>query len=532
MAYLCGTAAALVLLTPAPAPGIFFAEAEIPGLRVSAVNPLSGHVVTNYRQADLDGDGKRDVLLPAEVFFQRAGGFPPENRAPMPGAAEQPACDLWDGAIYLWFSGKLRVVRWAGGGWNTLFEQELARPDPTREHEAFYVSEGRAGVRFARFLHDLDEDANPEIIVAGEAGIHLYRQVPPGNGEKRDSAKRSGEGAETGQPPFSPYAEAACLDVLPPLRFVRPPGQALWPPKARQMAFPARAMRCRFLIEGNKLTTIVREEGPGLSIRYRLSRYTIELPPESPAPSPITSITAPLPPHFRPCRLNGDDLIDYAGGDWELSTSSPLPMPIYETSASIDNGKTVQSVRSVSFRPLCSFIDFDGDGDRDMIAETMGLFDGGIRECISRGLTSKRLDHEIAVHLQDAGGVFSKSPDIRGRFTVRLDAPPLRGSALFQRYQSSELFDISGDFNGDRRRDIVVHERPGRLAVYLCGDRGFSTQPDGAVDIPEGAHFGVADIDGDGRGDIAVRWYVSAGNELEEHGRVYLTRDGAGEGAP
>jgi len=482
---------------------ITFMQEDIPGLRVSSVDSLSGLVSTNYRQADLDGDGKLDLLLPDEVFFQRGGGFPAEGRTPMPGAIERAHGDIWDGSIYLWFPDRLEVVRWESTEWNRIAEQSLARPEKIDGYES--ASEVNTGVWFDRFLHDLDGDGSPEIVVPGEKGIHIYSK-----GENE-------------------YLETVCLDVLPSLHFFQPPRQPLWPPESRQIAFPRRGMTCRFFFEGNGLTIIDRKEGPDTRIVYRIRRYTLDVKDGYSLMHGTTyhSVSEPLPAHFRPCRLNDDDFIDFAGGDWTLSTSSPLPMPIYETSASTDNGKTLQSIRTPSFQPQCSFVDFDEDGDLDMIAESTGLFDGGTRECISRILTSDRVEHEIAVYFQNGQGVFSKSPDVRGRFSLILDTPPSRGSFMFQRYQSSELFDITGDFNRDRRRDVVVQDRPGRLAVFFNRDDRFSTRPDALVTIPENARFGVTDVNGDGRSDIVVRWYASSPEPMTEHNCVYLTQKDA-----
>jgi hypothetical protein len=223
--------------------------------------------------------------------------------------------------------------------------------------------------------------------------------------------------------------------------------------------------------------------------------------------------TKPLPAHLHPCRLNDDDQIDYAGGLWKLSDSSAVPKAFYETWATLDGGATFHVRHAPSFqnaRPRCMFVDFDGDGDLDMVTESAGLLEGGLREGLSRFLTRKALDHSVAVYPQ-AQGQFWKKPAFRATFRIRLEAPPIRNGPLFGRYQAGELFDLTGDFNGDGYRDALVQEGPGRLGVYLARGLDFPGRPDARPRIPASARFNVADVNGDGRSDIVLSWPSAAG---------------------
>ena len=484
--------------------GLVFVEQDIPGIRVEEVRPLSGAVLTNFRVADLDHDGARDLLLPNEVWFQRDRRFTPDARAPMPGRDQRAFCDTWKGVIYLRFAGKFQIIQWENGQWSTVLDQEVSWPMPGAQADTEFPPES-TGVRFERFLYDLDGDGTPEVIAAAEDGLYVYR--------------RNGNG----------YGEAARLDVLPPLSLAHPARRQLWPPEAREIVTPGRDMSCRFFVGGSRVAVITREDCPDARVRYRTKRYALD-PKNGFAVMPAETreeVTGPLPNYLQPCRLNADDVIDYAGGEWELSESTAMPVPVYETCASTDGGKTIQSVKTPSYTPSCSFIDFDGDGRLDMVTEATGLFEHGVRETLDLLLTSREVAHEIHVHFQNAEGIFSRSPDVRARFTIQLDAPPAQDSDRFKRYQSMELFDITGDFNGDGRRDLVVEDRPNRLAVYLNRNKTFPKQPDAIIPIENDASFGLADVDGDGRTDLVVRRQDASSDALAMRSRVYLSREDA-----
>ncbi|MDQ1256516.1 MAG: repeat-containing protein, partial [Candidatus Hydrogenedentes bacterium] len=284
-------------------------------------------------------------------------------------------------------------------------------------------------------------------------------------------------------------------------------GRALWPPEERRFAFPTRQMNSQFSISGNIVTVINREDLPEMTVRYRVTRHTVD-PAQGyriDASKFQTSTTDPMPGYVRPCRIDNDDRVDFAGGDWEFEQTSVMPAPVYETYVTLDGGRSDQRIRTRSLRPHCSFLDFDGDGDLDRVTESTGLYDGGVRESISRFLTSRDVVHEIQVWFQDARGQFSETPSVSGRFTVRLDAPPVGNSAFFRRYLAAELFNLTGDFNGDGYRDLVVWERPRQLAVYLSSGAGFETTPAATLTVPEESRFSIADIDQDRLSDIVVQ---------------------------
>ena len=478
---------------------LFFSEQEIPGLVVD-VDRWTGRPTENFRQADLDGDSLADLVLPRSVFFQDKGVFSEEKSVPVPETA---LADVWANRLYLRRPDGLRAVDWDGNAWRDILIQDLEWPDALGQTAPRPKASSKPVLRFTRFLHDLDADGTPEIVVPGEGGIHIY-------------AIRDGR-----------YEQTSCPQVYPPLQLT-PPAQALWPPDARAIVAPAREESCECVIEGANLWVITSAPAfPDLRVRYHLTHYVLD-PENGFAPQPDSTreyLSEPLPQHMQPLRLRPGDMMDFGGGDWDYSKASALPMPIHVTSASTDGGKTVQTVRSVCMNPSSLFVDYDGDGDLDMVTESSSLFEGGMRETVSRFLTSSVVNHELQIRLQTPEGRFSKQPDITGRFTVRLDAPPIRSKDLFWDYRLGNLFNVSGDFDGDGKRDVVAHDRPKRLAVFLSKGNGFAASPAATVAVGPRTRFGVTDIDGDGRSDIAMHWSAESADGGGLRSRVFLTRE-------
>ena len=485
--------------------GVAFWGQDVDGIRVGPVKPLTGQAGVNYRQDDIDGDGAVDLLFSSGAALQREGGFPPQARVYLPQFDGLPIVDVMDGKLYFRLPDRLAVYGWEGQ-WTPFLDQSLEWPaaDDLLTWMRMPSAEKRGAVHWQRFLHDFDEDGVPELVAANATGVYIY---------SRDGTA---------------YRESAFLPILPPLRLLQGADQPIWPMAARRVAFPARQMSCRLFFEGNGVSVLTREEAGGGAL---YQRKTYELDGEAgwaaQPDQPTEATSEVLPPHVRPCRLNDDAVIDYAGGRWQVPDTALLPKLLYETWASLDGGRSFHIRRAPvcnSFRPHCSFVDFDGDGDFDMVTESMGLFEGGVREALNRFLTRKAVDHVVSVYRQ-ARGRFSRAPDLQVRLTIALRQPPVWNGPEFRRYQAAELVNLTGDFNGDGYRDLLVQEYPGRLSVYLAAGFGFPARPDATVEVLERAHAGVSDVNGDGKSDIVLRWVELVEGERVERGKVYFARE-------
>jgi hypothetical protein len=213
--------------------------------------------------------------------------------------------------------------------------------------------------------------------------------------------------------------------------------------------------------------------------------------------------------------LNQDSVPDYAGGRWDVSGSSAVPIPIYETWASTDGGETFHIERVPAFqhaRPLCSFVDFDGDGALDLVTESTPFHARGPRESLNRYLTESRLQHRVQVRRQDAGA-FTRGPVVTKELSIELGAPPISGGKMLDRYRAGQIVNLTGDLDGDGFRDLVVRSSATALEVFLARDwEGFTTDAAATITIPEHADFSVADINGDGRSDVLVAWESDPGS--------------------
>ncbi|MCP4640720.1 MAG: VCBS repeat-containing protein [bacterium] len=483
-----------------------FLEQDIPGVEVGRVNPWTGRASGNFRPADLDGDGAADVVLPREVAFQRDGAYARANAIALPAddIHTESECDIWGNQIFLRSPGRLAILTFEAGEWRHILRQDITWPDDGQAGRVPDVrqSDETGGLRFVRFLHDLDGDGTPELVVASPAGLHVLDRA-----------------AEF-------YEEVARLDIFPPMEFSHAPSQKLWPPAAREPGLPARRLTCRYWIEDGAVGLIVRTGLSDGRIRFAITRYALSA--EAPfglGEGSATTVTNPLPGFMEPCRLNEDGTMDFVGGRWDAGDALAFPAPVYETYVSTDGGAECRVFRSRAFRPLCSFVDFDGDGRLDLVTQRAGLFDGGPRETVSRFASQRRVEHEVAVRYQDAQAQFPDKPDVHARFTLRMDRPLVANTSMFKRYRSGDLVNLTGDFNGDGRRDALLQDRPGRLSLYLTTGEGIPARPSATLAIRDKWSFGVADIDGDARSDIVVRWADASGREDEPKSRVFLVRE-------
>ena len=481
-----------------------FVEQELEGIVIGRPNPLNGRPSVNFRSEDLDQDGMQDILLPDRLLLQRSGEFPPGLSVALPRSEGYDEYDVFDGMLYRRSGGELEIYRLEGMTWKRVLGQSIAWPDleaANEEAPSAHDATQKHGV-LGRFLYDIFGNGVPEIVVPGADGLYVY--VNRGLG----------------------YTTTHVLDVYASPKVVFPARATLWPPEARAVSYPSSRLKFRLVLDADSISVFSRSLRPDNLVRHRISRWRVDAEKGyRPQPdNPPAARVDPLPSFLQPCRLNDDDTPDFAGIRRHVTETSPIPEPIQEIVATTDGGRTLQSFRSKSFRTLCAFIDFDGDGDLDAIVETTHLYRGGLKEFLTRSMSERTLRHTIRVHLQDGRGRFSTAPDLSHTFSIKLLKPPFRNGPLFSEYQNGGLINVTGDVDGDGKRDLVVRTHPDRLSIFLNKNLSFDKTPDRTLPIPREARFGLADVDGDGRSDIVVYGSEALASNGAERALIHFSR--------
>lgn len=472
----------------------FLPPEEAPGLWVGGPKPLSGEALTNYRPADLDGDGAPELLFADRVWFQRGGWFPTEARASLPKTLAGKTLDVFRDALYGLGNGRLAAARWTGEAFETLFDQALDGP-----------MESRGGV--SRFLHDLDGDGVPEVVCAEERGLRIFA--------------RKGDA----------YRPAGLLPVYPDLSLEEPPASTLWPRPQRQLTFPARRLSCDVTCGAMTVAILFPRPGPGGRPAYARRTHPLSLDSRGYTAEQAVDVWngRPVEPFLRPCRLNNDDIPDFAGVRMSHTRGRVLNAPVMEYWATLDGGKTFTVRRSVcvpGFRPQGGFMDMDGDGLADLVTEGSPLFDGGARETAAHLVTRHTLPHEVRVYPQTPEG-FAEGPALAFQTDLDLGGGIWEQPPALARYAAGQLVQHWGDFNGDGRRDLLARKDGGRVEVFLARDGAFSRAADAVLSVPEDAQVSTADVNGDGCWDVVAR----TGGPENAEGRTVVLR-AAGGGSP
>lgn len=480
---------------------VAFEGAPLPGVTVGNVTPFTGRATVNFLHGDVDGDGAADLLLPETVYLQERGVYNTGTSAAMPQPSTDTDADFWAGRLYCRSGAQLRIHAFDGSAWHETMRQTL--PDLETGPESPVSSHDRVRLRFRRFLHDLDGDGSPELIAVDRQGAHIFRM---NNGR---------------------FTSAAVVELPETVVDNRSTPQPIWPADARKIVFPEQRMTCRLVFDSPRIRTISLVERRRETVRFAIETRTLARDDTSARfrVAGIDSATpASLPAHMRPCRLNGDDTVDFAGGRWLPSTIAPIPTQIYEVSVTLDGGDTVAVRRasaSMAFRPHCSFVDFDGDGDMDLVLESTEWPRGSIREHLARLLGKSELRHRIRIYEQHEKK-FSSQPAVQFAVDIKLEAPPAKSSGMRDRYEAGGVMNVTGDFNNDGFRDLCVRTGPETLDVYLAdGGAGFQRNAAVSLTLDPNENSHVTDLNADGRSDLFVQSPASG----PPRGTAYYARE-------
>ena len=148
-------------------------------------------------------------------------------------------------------------------------------------------------------------------------------------------------------------------------------------------------------------------------------------------------------------------------------------------------------------------LDLDGDGFPDMVLGYSLLDKEGLRKQV----IAKQLDYTLKFYFNRSGSGFPKTSDCQRDVAIHLD----QHSLMFGWGQSdsfSHLVNLTGDFNGDGKKDLLVRDHSEHISIYffVSRERGFNQNADLTFSCPEPIEWmRVADINGDGVSDLIVK---------------------------
>jgi len=161
------------------------------------------------------------------------------------------------------------------------------------------------------------------------------------------------------------------------------------------------------------------------------------------------------------------------------------------------------SFRKNDWAPAVPLIDLDGDGFPDLILG-YGLFDS--RDGLRRMIMTKQVDFKLKFYFWRPGVGYPKEADCQRDLLVRVDRSMLELG--WQRGDFERFVNLSGDFNGDGKRDLVIRDRSDQVSVYFFQSRekGFSAEPSLTFHCADPIQsIQVQDLNGDGISDLILR---------------------------
>lgn len=490
--------------------GLLAEPREAPWLMVTPVSTPGENFRAGFRHADIDGDGAMDLLCADGVRLQRNGFFSGEDFAPYPPEADGAAADWDKGALYCRTARGLLILKWRNNGFEREGEAAVEWPHAASPMPEPQPTAGGASVRLEPFLHDLDGDNKPEIVLMDEQGMTIYLLREGG------------------------AVQAGTLALLPAMELSGMAERPLWPRPQRMLSLPVRQMQCTIRLSGNTAETIHSTATPDNGRSFTQNRFSIivengrfvqKAPPENWGSEPLSGF-------MHPCRLNGDGQPDFAGFRMVETEGSNLSAPVMEIRATVDGGKTGSIRRAVVPRGWNAppvFSDIDGDGRLDMVVQATGLYEGGMREAVGRMMTGTRTDHTVTVFRQGEKD-FDAAPSFESRFQLDFGAPVRTSPAMLYEYLSGRLI-LFGDVSGDGKADLLVRNRADRAMLFIdAGNGGTTDRPDGVFTVRGDASLCLLDVNGDGREDLVETWPLSPDTFKPHHpARVWLsTAEGKG----
>ncbi len=441
-----------------------FVEQPMPGLEVGSRTFPAAIASTNVRSADIDEDGQNDLVLPSGVWLQRTGGFPKATAIPLPNRRHFETIYAEEGHLYGSGTGEVACFSLYGNQWRN----EWIVPFNSVNSPLF---------------HDLDSDGHAELILPEYDRLLIYRV--------RVSASAQ---------------LLAELQIFPPLRPQLESVRNLWASPSRPSVEATRTRDFRIALDGPNLTTREVLRVGSRRVEFRFATYTFQWNSDGTTSAPQTASwsSMPLPDVMIPYRSLRTGETMFAGARPARPESIQLGESLTEVLLGKRDDAALQTIRTKSATTYLALADFDGDGDEDLLTQTNSLTAGPPREVIMRLASAHTVRHSFAVHVQNAEGRFDPQPRQTLAVDIDLGSSALEDGPRWLAYRQGALTCSSADYDGDRRADIAAWIDAERIGVWFNHEGLFQKTPDTILSVSKGSGFVPADVDHDGRADIAI----------------------------
>jgi len=150
-------------------------------------------------------------------------------------------------------------------------------------------------------------------------------------------------------------------------------------------------------------------------------------------------------------------------------------------------------------------VDVAGNGYVDLV---LGYVPINTREGFRKMITAEQVDFTLKIHCfhPGAGASFSKDPDFQRGVFIHVGREFI--TSFDHSLDFAQFINVTGDFNGDGKRDLLVRDHVDSIAAYyfISREKGFSTEADfrfrcsGPI-----SWFETKDLNGDGVSDLIVK---------------------------
>jgi hypothetical protein len=452
--------------------------------------------VVSVAAADLDGDGKRDLLVAYRrglspsakrffaVFWNGGGNF--SARPDLVLSVDESVCAFDVADIDGRAGSELLTIAHGGVSARSFAGRRAAAPTALTHDATLFVRGDQSSLPRLTLVHAIASPRSHELVIPLLGGLTIYR------------AERGG------------FVEAARLELelrneVAAERRADP--RAALPAFNVTVAFPAveigdtdgDGLRDLLLVDEDRVT--VFRQQPGLAFARAGTERNFDV--RTVAERKDSFSTAIV----RVADLDGDGIVDLVVQKQVTHgvTSAATTNYVYlgRRSGGWDD-KPNQILRSEGLGGIgLELLDVTGDGRPDLIMPTVVM---GVWQIV-RVLTTKTLKVNLQVFPFGSDRKFADKPSAERelRFHVALSGDG-----------DLPAFDLRGDYNGDRRRDLAFGDDGDQIGFYL-GQDGARLGKDAVehANVNAAATVDPVDLDGKGKDDLVLHYPNTRGHRSE-----------------